>query len=237
MKLNHAHCWRLVLGVAVLAVQCSLTQAQSPSATTADLQAAARQKVLDSDQWRQTQRRLNEWFSVQQLYTPEEVAEMREQLAKKISGMSSKELEDLMKDLDKRLTVLTSPEAEEARLWFARHLAVVANPEAVRQSKRPDVANMTASQIRQELQMFQEQRNARLQAQADFEHMRRQQAQLAQSARDIRSMNQQAPNRSAWPANQPPVRTPYSQRHRNLQPPRRNNSILISPWGNQILLH
>ncbi len=236
MKLNYAHCWGLVLGVAILAVQCSLARAQSPSATAADPQAAARQKVLDSDRWRQTQRRLNEWLSVQQLYTPEEVTEMREQFAEKISGMSPKELEDLMKDIDKRLAVLTSPEAEEARLWFAKHLAVVANSEEVRRNKRPDVANMTASQIRHELQVFQEQRNARQQAQADFDNMRMQQAQLALAARDARAANQQAPNRSAWPANRPTVRTPYSQRHRNLQPPPRR-PIVISPWGPPIFVN
>ena len=238
MKLNQTDIWRLVASIAVLlGIQVSLMEAQSPPAKGSDPQAAARQKVLESDRWQRTRVSLNEWLAVQQLYTPDEVAVMREQFAEKTSKMSAKELEDLMNDLDERLKVLKSPEAEEARQWFAQHLAVVANPEAVQQSKRPDVANMTASQIRHELQTFQQQRNARLQAQADFDHVRRQQAQFAQSARDAQAANQQAPNRSAWPANQPTVRTQYSQRHRNLQPPPRRPSLMLSPWGNPIFIH
>ena len=237
MKLSRTNTSTLVASIVVVAIPASLAYSQSPPAKDSDPQAAARQKVLDSDRWKQTRADLNEWLSIQQLYTPEEVAVMREQFADKTSKMSAKELEELMKDLDERLKVLKSPEAEEARQWFAQHLAVVANPDSVRQNKRPDVANMTASQIRHELQTFQQQRAARLQAQADFDNVRRQQAQFAQSARDIRASNQQAPNRSAWPANQPAVRTQYSQRQRNLQPPPRRPSLMVSPWGNPVFIH
>ena len=69
--------------------------------------------------------------------------------------MSPAELEEFLKDMEERLEVLTSPEAEDARAWLEQFMAVARNPEQQLGMSRPDVLNMTASQVRLELQRLQ----------------------------------------------------------------------------------
>ena len=57
-------------------------------AASVDAQEAARRKILDSDRWRRTNRGLNEWLSVQHIYSPDEVAAIRASLEDRIGRMS-----------------------------------------------------------------------------------------------------------------------------------------------------
>lgn len=205
----------------------------SSDSTSADAQEAARRKILDSDRWRQTQRELNEWLSVQTLYSPEEVAAIQANLRDSMANKSPRELEDLMKDMESRLNVLTSPEAEDARQWLAQFMAVAVNPEKQLGRTRPDVLNMTASQIRQELQWLQQTREARLQSQAASDRHRAAQSQVARNFREGRQQSR-APiqNRSAWPANNPRRPSQYAPQA-ELQPAPLS-TYLMSPWGHPI---
>ncbi len=225
----------LTLPVWGQSTRSAAAETQSPSG---DSQELARRKILDSDQWRQTNRSLNEWLSVQQIYNPDEVAAIRAKLAEKVANMSPRELEDLLIDMEERLNVLMSPEAEDARKWLAQFLAVARNPEAQLGRARPDVLNMTASQIRQELQWLQQTRAARQGAQAVFDRSR---ATQSQAARDVRATSQQvrepSQDRSAWPANNPRRYSQYAPR-RELQPaPLYTPIYTVGPWGHPIAWH
>ena len=169
-----------------------------------EAQETARRKILESDRWRRANRSLNEWLSVQQVYRPEQVDAIKSELRERIAHMSPRELEDLLKDMEDRLEVLRSPEAEDARQWLKQFLAVARNPEQQLGRTRPDVLNMTASQIRQEIQWLQQHRESRLQAQAAFDRTRSVQAQTGGEAQAARqAARESAPNRSNWPANTP----------------------------------
>jgi hypothetical protein len=200
-------------------------------------QAAARQAILQSEDWRRTQRMLDEWLSVQQIYTPQEIAAIKADNSSRTARMSPKELQDWMKELQARLTVLNSPEAAEARDWFAQHLAVVRNPDEQRRRMRPDVANMSAAEIRQELQQFQQRRAETQQSQAAFSQARQMQVQ---NARDVQTSRQQAignaQNRSA--ATHREFRSPYAPNPIPTVIPERPPPFYdVSPWGAPIRWH
>jgi hypothetical protein len=184
-------------------------------------------------------RAFDQWLSVQQIYTMDEVAAMRAELNERASKMTAEELAGLLNEMEHRLAVLTSPEADEARAWISQYLAAQAkrSDEELRQL-RPDVMNMTAGQIRNELHQFQQRRLATQQTQAAFDRGRALQVQTAQSIQEARqNANQQADaSRSRAAAKSQVRREP---------PPRREQPILINqpplytvgPWGNPILWH
>jgi hypothetical protein len=225
------------------AIQQSNPPRQTPDAAE-DSQESQRREIIESDRWRRANRTFNEWLSVQQVYPPEQVAVMRAEFAAKVSRMSPRELEDFLKDMEERLEVLMSPAAEDARQWLAQFLAVARNPEAKLGRSRPDVLNMTASQIRQELQWLQQHRAARQQSQAAFNQGRALQQQTARGVQGARRQAQgrAGDNRSRAAANQ--FRSPYAPRPHDLP----NTSDLrpipvgptvytIGPWGTPVYWH
>jgi hypothetical protein len=201
-----------------------------PAAAQQDSQDEARRAILDSDRWRRTTRQFDEWLSVQQLYRPDQVETIKAEMKQRIAHMSPRELEDFLDDMEARLHVLLSPEAAGARSWLNQFLAVARNPEQQLGRELPDVLNMNASQIRQELQWLQEHRDSRQQAQEAFNRTRAIQAQAAQNAQAARNAARgPVANRNRWPANTPPRRDPLPRREQPTMPP--NPVFMIGPWG------
>ncbi len=240
--MHHTLHKKLASAIFVILMSCFTLSAfgQSPEADRAktdpssiDAQEATRRKILDSDRWRRTNRELNDWLSVQQIYSPDEIDAIKSSFAQRIAKMSPRELEDFLKDMESRLSVLTSPEADDARQWLAQFMAVARNPEQQLGRNRPDVLNMTASQIRQELQWLQQTRASRQQSQAAFNRGR---AAQSQAARDVRATRQQTTersrDRSAWPANNPRRPSQYAPQAELRPAPL--SIYTISPWGHPI---
>ncbi len=224
---------------AVLIAICGLSVAARGQESTSDDRKAAkvdpqdaeRQKIFESDEWRQLSRTFDEWLTVQQIYTPEEIATISADLQHRVATMSPRELREFQHDMMDRLHVLLSPEAAEARHWLEQFVARTVNPEQQLGRNRPDVLNMNASQIRQEILWLEQQRGKRLQAQAAFERGRALQSQSALDARAAQqASNQNAINRSSWPANTPRTRSPYAPR-REREPSRESPVYMIGPWG------
>jgi len=121
------------------------------------------------------QHALNEWLSVQQIYTPSQLRKVKAELNARIARMSPQELLDFLSDMDAKLKILTGKEAEQARLWVEQRLATQANltPEQLKQM-RPDVLNMTSAQLQQRLLAWQEQRQHTISVQKAFERGREQ---------------------------------------------------------------
>jgi len=207
------------------------TPRKTPQASEATADAA-RRMVLESDRWKRAYKSFNDWLAVQQAYTPEQVEEITTEMRGRIATMSAEELKQFLKEMETRLEVLKSPEAADARDWLQQFFAVAKNPEKQLGRQRPDVLNMTAEQIRQEIDWVQDTRDRRQRSQAAFESARAAQGRVAADMRDQRRQGTQAspPNRTNWPANQPPSRSPYApRRERQPLPPSPVHSV--SPWG------
>jgi hypothetical protein len=222
------------LFVVVIACTWCVVSAHGQSTDAAgDSQEAARREILESDRWRRAEREMNEWLSVQTLYGEEEVTAIRARLRESMATKSPRELEDLLKDMENRLEVLMSPEAEDAREWLQDFLRVARNPEQQLGRQKPDVLNMTASQIRAELRWLQQTREQRQQAQAAFQQGRAVRSQAAPGARAARRpVNPPITNRADWPSNNPRRPSQYAPQQ-ELRPeplPR----YLVSPWGHPI---
>ncbi len=193
----------------------------------------ARQEILSSDRWRRVQRQFNEWLSVQTLYDEEQVEEIRGGVKKVADTGSPEELRTLLDDTESRLAVLMSPEAEDARIWLSQFFATARNPEQLLGRSRPDVWNMTASQIRQEINWVNQTREQRLQAQANFNRGRAAQSQVARNTRGARQQARNQPiNRSDWPANN--QRRPSKDAPRPELRPQPLSPIVVGPWGHPV---
>ncbi len=213
---------------------------QAPAFAGVDSQDAARRQIVESDRFQRVFREFNEWLAVQRIYNADEVAAIRAELSAKSARMSPRELENLMKDTEEKLTVLKSPEAEEARVWVTQFLSVARNAEEQIRNKRPDVMNMTASEIRHELQQFHQQRLSRQQSHASFNQGRSlqlQNAQQVQSGRNQpREQIQNRPSRAATIG--AGGRSQYAPQ-RELRPKPLGPMLIydIGPWGTPILWH
>src|SRR5688572_21971825 len=165
---------KLICGVVVLASVAAgrlLAQDQAPagdppgvsesSVSSESSAATQRQQLLERRRWRHLQQLFHEWLAVQDIYTPEEIAELKTRLQQRIQGMTAPELEDFMDDAEERLNLLLSDEAMQARTWLnfftpqARREMVASNGEI------PDVLDMSVSQLRRELDQFRQERAER----------------------------------------------------------------------------
>src|SRR5262245_60596434 len=72
--------------------------AENPASAGIDANEAARRKIMESDRWRQTWRNFERWLSVQQLYSPAEVAAMKVEFNARIGKMSPSELESFLNE-------------------------------------------------------------------------------------------------------------------------------------------
>lgn len=207
-------------------------QETTPRKTDDATADAGRRMVLESDRWKRAYNSFNDWLAVQQVYTPEQAAQIKSEMRGRIETMSPDELKQFLKEMEDRLHVLSSPEAADARAWLQQFFAVARNPEQQLGRQRPDVLNMSADEIRQEIEWVQQTREQRQRSQAAFNSARASQGQIAADMRDQRRQGMQAspPNRSNWPANTPPNRSPYApRRERQPLPPSPVHSV--SPWG------
>jgi hypothetical protein len=92
--------------------------AQSPGAVAFSAQEQqARQKVLDSQNWKDARAKFDRWLSVQVAYDPAEVEAMKAALAARIARSSAQELTALLQEMQQRLDVLLSPDVVAARDW------------------------------------------------------------------------------------------------------------------------
>jgi hypothetical protein len=211
---------------------------RQPTAPAADgAQDAARQAILSGERWRQAEEKFEKWLTLQKIYSPAEVAALKADMAARAAKMSPPELEKMLSDLESRLAVLLSPEADEAREWIGGILAVARNPEAHLGGPPPDVANMSAEEIKAELERFQRRRGAQQQSQASFNRTRERQVQ---GARDVQGSRRGAPsgasNRpapligNAAPGAPPSVYAPWQPE----PAPRQRPVYRIAPWGEPI---
>jgi hypothetical protein len=162
------------------------------------------------------------------MYSPAEIETLKTRLKERIQKMSAPELEDFMDDAEERLTLLLSDEAMGARNWLS-----FLTPEARRnmisaQGQVPDVFGMTVSQLRQELNQFQQQRSERAAEQASINRVRDQQVAEALQDRAARQSAALAGGRPAATFGTNRIVEPQRPRDAVRYP---GPSLWITPWG------
>lgn len=138
----------------------------------------AKQAIFNSKEWKEVRRSLQEWLSVQKVYTRAETASMKAQIESKIAKMDASELQDFLDETRDKVQVLLSKEGEDARSWLAQYMAVKVMSKDQWDKMRPDVVNMSAQQLKERLTQLSEE-NAKT-------------AQLSQQAQQGRDLQSQA---------------------------------------------
>ncbi|MBX9788401.1 MAG: hypothetical protein K2Y37_05755 [Pirellulales bacterium] len=210
------------------------TASAPAAATTLSAEEKAKLEILSSERWAEATHWLNEWLSVQQIYTPAEVAQMRKDFDAKITKMSVAELRQLLVRMESKLTVLMSPEAADARRWLGNFLGAQARYSDEELAKmRPDIVNMTASQLEAELAQFNARRASRVQAQEAFDQARQSQvaADRQRRAQQASARQQAAMQPRSFQSFYPQSQSQYAPRRPQRQPSKPNLSVYTGPWG------
>ena len=119
------------------------------------LDQMSKQEILSSARWQRAEQALEDWLSVQNLYTPAEIDQLEARCTARVDAMNLEQLRKYLRDMEARLDVLLSPEVQQARDWVGSYMAVLAAPHREKlQQQLPDVANMTAPQIEQAVRGF-----------------------------------------------------------------------------------
>ena len=120
-----------------------------------DLDSMNKEEILASVRWKRAELALDHWLSVQNIYTPEELADLEIRCDAEIQAMNTEQLRTFLRDTEAKLDILLSPEVQQARDWVGSYLAVLALPkqEELRKSL-PDVANMTPQQVEEAARSF-----------------------------------------------------------------------------------
>jgi len=137
-----------------------------------------KQAILNSREWQEVRRSLQQWLSVQKIYSRSEVATMKAQIESKIASMSADELQQFVDDTRDKVKILLSPEGEDARAWLAQYMAVRTLSKEQWDKMRPDVVHMTAQQMQERLLQLNQQRAAQAQ-----------QSQAAAQGRDLQAQS------------------------------------------------
>jgi hypothetical protein len=197
-----------------------------PPAVSEVTTSAERDELLNSRRWRRLQRQFDDWMSVQVIYTPEEISALKARLQDHIYGMSAEELEDFIDDAEVRMGLLLSDEVMEARSWLSFMTPQARREKVSSNGEVPDVFGMSISQLRMELNQFQQQRAQQAAAQAAIN----QSWQLQSAApRQAQQTPTPAPREAATFGNQPNFPAPPPPRKKEILP--ENARFWVTPWG------
>jgi len=199
---------------------------------------AAKSALLQSPRWRRAVFELGEWLSTQKLYSPKEVQRIKAGFNDKVMRMSSQELEYLLDDLEAKFKVMETPEAREARAWVGQYLSAMSDRKRAEVLKDvPNVVDMSAGELAQEIEKIEQTRTSIQDRQAAFEQGRE---KIAAAADANRKATAQAANAATARMNSSPSYSPYrnsSGGGAGGQPPFANAhvgsgmSIGVGPWG------
>jgi hypothetical protein len=205
---------------------------------------AAKSALLQSPRWRRAVFELGEWLSTQKIYSPKEVQKIKAGFNDKVMRMSSQELEYLLDDLEAKFKVMETPEAREARAWVGQYLSAMSDRKRAEVLKDvPNVVEMSAGELAQELEKIEQTRTTLQDRQAAFDKGR---AQVAATAEANRKATAQASNAAIARMNTGPSYSPYRSNSgggSGGQPPFSNAhvgsgmSIGVGPWGAYVGFH
>ncbi|MFM9023790.1 MAG: hypothetical protein ACKON7_00350 [Planctomycetaceae bacterium] len=146
-------------GVAVVWLACCLGLANhlgTARAATApecfgDL--ARKAEIMFSPRWQQAIAEFGGWLGTQTVYPPAEVRRIKNQFNDRVAAMSSYDLEYLLDSLSAKLDLLGTPEAQDAKTWLGEYLFAMSDARrAAELRKLPNLLDLNAAQLWQEIQ-------------------------------------------------------------------------------------
>ncbi|MEX2115005.1 MAG: hypothetical protein WD845_17560 [Pirellulales bacterium] len=192
----------------------------------ADSDAALKQQILASDCWRRAMFELNEWLATQQVYSPEQVAQIKADFAARVDKMSPNELQFVLQDLEAKFEILDTQQAREVRAWLGSYLSILSDRgrEELLQLI-PEFSTINAAQLQQTIARLAQRRDARGRQQSQVQQLR------GSTTNPWNQPGPVSPRRTAQRTSyRSPYRAPSFERPlENARPAR--NRMTVSPQG------
>lgn len=174
--------WQQIAAIICVSMVLANSHVYSQTKSSSPELSEERGDNVSSPMLRATLRDFEEWASVQKTYDAEQVKQIRTRLIEKASNLSGDDLEAFLDNVNERLQILMSAEAKEARLWLTKTLATAADVRVEKiKAKLPDVAKLSASQLEEELKLFEARRSSQEKSYADFNTTRKAQIDSLQA--------------------------------------------------------
>lgn len=170
---------------------------------------ARKSDIMHGPRWQRTIAEFGDWLMSQTIYSSTEVRRIQSQFNSRVAAMSSYELEYLLDSLAAKLELLDSPDARDAKAWLGSYLSAMSDArraEALRTI--PNLLDMNAAQLRQQIQRVDALRATLQQRQQGVESR---QAVLVERASSGRRATASASQAAAARARSAPAHSPYRQ--------------------------
>lgn len=190
-------------------VVAARAQAATIEADDDDGDLARKADMMHGARWQRAIAELGGWLATQTIYPPAEVRRIKTQFNDRVAAMSSYELEYLLDSIALKLEMLDTPQGRDAKAWVGEYLAAMSNArraEALRQI--PNVLDLNAAQLWQEIERVERTRTALQQRQQTVESR---QAVLAERATANRTATAAAAQAAANRIRSAPSHSPYRQ--------------------------
>jgi len=222
--------------VAVMLATCGADSLRSRAAdgvpASDDCDLTRKADIMHGAQWQRAVAELGGWLSTQTVYPPAEVRRIKVRFNEQVAAMSSYEIEYLLDSVEQKMRLLVTPEARDAKAWLGEYLSAMSDARRAQELRKvPNLLDMNASQLWEEIQRIDRKRAslqqrqqgvaARQNALADRATANRQASAEAARASAERLRTAPAPS----PARQGGGKPPFSDA------PGRRMSIGVGPMG------
>ena len=210
---------------------------QSPASTSSDDDGefARKADIMHGSRWQQAITELGNWLTTQVIYSPAEVQRIKVRFNERVSAMSSYELEYLIDSISLKLDLLKTPEARDAKAWLGEYLSAMSDARRAQELREiPNVLEMNAAQLWEEIQRIDRKRAALQNRQQGFESQRGTQVDRVAANRQASAAAAQA---AAARVRSAPAHSPYRQGggsppFSDIQP--RRATVTVGPMGAMI---
>lgn len=228
-------CW--LGGIGPILVTGSAVRGAEAAVADDDGDLARKADLLHSPQWQRAVGELGSWLATQTIYPPAEVQRIKVQFNQRVAAMSSYEIEYLLDSITAKLQLLDTPEARDAKAWLGEYLSAMSDGRRAQALRTvPNILDMSAAQLWQEIQRIDSQRAALQQRQQGVESRQAAMVDRAAAGRQATSAaSREAAARSRAAPAHSPYRTGGGSPPFSDVPPRRS-SIGVGPMGAFITL-
>lgn len=221
----------LLAALPTLADDAAPAASPAAAAGTDDGDLARKAEIMASPRWRRAIFELGEWLSSQQIYSPQQVHNIKVDFNRRVAAMSSYELDYLLDDLDAKFKVMDTPEARDAKQWLGQYLSVMSDSKRAEVLKDvPNVVQMSSAQLQQEINRIEQKRAGLQQQQQAFDQGRQQLVDRAQAARQATAAASNAAARSGG-VSYSPYRSQGGGKPPFSDVKGSGMSVGVGPWG------
>ncbi len=154
-------CAAVALAVATFSTDHSRAAAVDDAPDRASCDLARKADIMHGAQWQRAIAELGNWLTTQTIYTPAEVRRIKVRFNEQVAAMSSYEIEYLLDSVEQKMRLLDTPEARDAKAWLGEYLSAMSDARRARELRNvPNLLDMNAAQLWEEIQRIDRKRGA-----------------------------------------------------------------------------